>query len=58
MAKKDDDNNSNIRFGALKKIAQLISSNSDEIYKSTYYSDPENKRQLNDLRFVYKKYAR
>lgn len=50
MAKKDDDNNSNIRFGALKKIAQLISSNSDEIYKSTYYSDPENKRQLNDLK--------
>ena len=51
MAKnKDDDNKSNIRFNALKKIAGLIQSNSDEIYKSTYYTDPENKRQLNDLK--------
>ena len=48
--KKDDDNKSNIRFNALKKIAGLIQSNSDEIYKSTYYTDPENKRQLNDLK--------
>ena len=48
--KKDDGNKSNIRFNALKKIAGLIQSNSDEIYKSTYYTDPENKRQLNDLK--------
>ena len=48
--KKDDDNKSNIRFNALKKIAGLIQSNSDEIYKSTYYTDPENKKQLNDLK--------
>ena len=48
--KKDDDNKSNIRFNALKKIAGLIQSNSDEIYKSTYYTDPENKRQLNNLK--------
>ena len=51
MAKnKDDDNRSNIRFNALKKIAGLIQSNADDIYKSTYYTDPENKRQLNDLK--------
>lgn len=49
MAKKQDDK-SNIRFGALKKIAGLIQSGSDEIYKSTYYSDPENKKQLNSLK--------
>lgn len=47
---KKDDDKSNIRFGALKKIAGLIQSNSDEIYKSTYYTDPENKKQLNDLK--------
>lgn len=51
MAKnKDDDNRSNIRFNALKKIAGLIQSNTDDIYKSTYYTDPENKRQLDDLK--------
>ena len=51
MAKnKDDDNRSNIRFNALKKIAGLIQSNADDIYKSTYYTDPENKRQLDDLK--------
>lgn len=50
MANKKDDDRSNIRFGALKKIAGLIQSNNDEIYKSTYYSDPENKKQLQDLK--------
>ena len=51
MAKnKDDNTKSNIRFNALKKIAGLIQSNTDDIYKSTYYTDPENKRQLNDLK--------
>ena len=51
MAKnKDDDNRSNIRFNALKKIAGLIQSNTDDIYKSTYYTDPENKRQLDNLK--------
>ena len=48
--KKDDDNKSNIRFNALKKIAGLIQSNTDDIYKSTYYTDPENKRQLDNLK--------
>ena len=51
MAKnKDDDKRPNIRFNALKKIAGLIQSNADDIYKSTYYTDPENKRQLDDLK--------
>ena len=50
MAKKNDNNNSNIRFGTLKKIANLIQSGNDDIYKSTYYSDPDNKKQLNDLK--------
>ena len=47
---KDDDNRSNIRFNALKKIAGLIQSNADDIYKSTYYTDTENKRQLDNLK--------
>ena len=51
MAKnKDDNNKSNIKFNALKKIAGLIQSNTDDIYKSTYYTDPENKRQLDNLK--------
>ena len=50
MAKKDKDDKSQIRFGTLKKIANLIQTGSDDIYKSTYYSDPENKKQLNDLK--------
>lgn len=50
MAKKNDNNNSNIRFGTLKKIANLIQSGSDDIYKSTYYSDPDNKKQLDNLK--------
>ena len=50
MAKKDKDDKSQIRFGTLKKIANLIQAGSDDIYKSTYYSDPENKKQLNDLK--------
>jgi len=47
---KDDNTKSNIRFNALKKIAGLIQSNTDDIYKSTYYTDPENKRQLDNLK--------
>ena len=51
MAKnKDNNTKSNIRFNALKKIAGLIQSNTDDIYKSTYYTDPENKRQLDNLK--------
>ena len=50
MAKKNNKDNSNIRFGTLKKIANLIQSGNDDIYKSTYYSDPDNKKQLNDLK--------
>lgn len=50
MAKKNDKDNSNIRFGTLKKIANLIQSGNDDIYKSTYYSDPDNKKQLDNLK--------
>ena len=49
MAKKKDDNNS-IKFGALKKIANLMQTNSDSLYKNTYFSDPSNKQQLQDLK--------
>ena len=38
MAKKDD-NKPNINFNALKKIAGLVQRNSDDIYRSIYYSD-------------------
>ena len=48
MAKKD--NKSNIRFGALKRIANLMQSNTDNLYKNTYFSDPSNKQQLIDLK--------
>ena len=49
MAKKDKDE-SNIRFGALKKIAGLLQNNTDDLYKSTYYSNPDNKKQLMDIK--------
>ena len=48
MAKKD--NKPNIRFGALKRIANLMQSNTDNLYKNTYFSDPSNKQQLIDLK--------
>ena len=49
MAKKDD-NKPNINFNALKKIAGLVQRNSDDIYRSTYYSDPLDRRTLDDIK--------
>lgn len=45
-----NDNKSNIRFGPLKKLASSIQNMTDSIYKTTYYSDPDNKKQLMDLK--------
>lgn len=49
MAKKDDEK-SNFKLGPLKRLAGLLQNNSDELYKSTYYSDPSNNKMLKDLK--------
>ena len=46
----NDDKNQQPRIGILKRMAGLIQSNSDELYRSTYYSDPSNKQQLSAIK--------
>lgn len=38
------------RMGPIKRLANLIQGNSDDLYRSTYYSDPSNKQQLQALK--------
>lgn len=45
-----NDSKNGIPFGSLKKIAASIQKNSDELYRSTYYSDRTNKRQLDSIK--------
>lgn len=47
MAKKDD---KPYKISALKKLAERIQGNSEELYKSTYYSDISNKHQLQNIK--------
>lgn len=47
---KDNETNQQPRMGAMKRIAQLIQGNTDDLYKNTYYSDPDNKQQLQALK--------
>ena len=39
-----------IRLGPIRRLANLIQGNNDALYKSTYYSDPTNKQQLQALK--------
>ena len=38
------------RIGALRKLANLIQGNSDDLYRTTYYADPSNKQQLRAIK--------
>lgn len=38
------------RIGLLRKFANIIQNNSDDLYKSAYYSDPSNKQQLQNIK--------
>ena len=38
------------RIGSLRKLAALIQGNSDDLYRSTYYADPDNKQQLRAIK--------
>ena len=38
------------RIGTLRKLANLIQGNSDELYRSTYYADPSNRQQLRAIK--------
>lgn len=44
------DQKQSVRTGPLKRLAGLIQGNTDDLYKSTYYSDPTNKQQLQILK--------
>jgi len=39
-----------IRLGPIKRLANLIQGNNDALYKTTYYSDPTNRQQLQALK--------
>ena len=39
-----------IRVGIIRRMAERIQANSDELYKTTYYSDPKNKQQLQAIK--------
>lgn len=45
-----DKRNKPIKFNALKKLADKIQNNTDDIYRSTYYSDNTNKVQLQNIK--------
>lgn len=49
-SKKKKNEEGKIKFNALRKIASRIQSNNDSIYRSTYYSDPDNKQMLQTLK--------
>lgn len=48
--KSKSEKDSTIKMGPLKKIASMIQRNNDVLYKSTYYSDPANERELETLK--------
>ena len=48
MANKNDNNQPNMNI--FKKLAGYIQGNIDNLYTSTYYSDPSNKRQLDNIK--------
>lgn len=45
-----NNNETNINYGLLKKIAGRIQSGNDALYRTTYYADPQNKKELNQLK--------
>ena len=45
-----DNDNNQINYGPLKRIANLIQTNTDDLYRSTFFSDPNNKKELQYLK--------
>ena len=45
-----DNNQQASRMGPIRRLANLIQGNTDDLYRSTYYSDPSNKQQLQALK--------
>ena len=44
------DDEKQVRLGPIRRLANLIQGNNDALYKSTYYSDPTNRQQLQALK--------
>jgi hypothetical protein len=45
-----DKDNKPARLGSLKRITDAIQGNLDDIYRSTYFSDPDNSKQLSAIK--------
>lgn len=48
--KKIKDSNKPANFSTIKKIAGALQANIDDLYRSTYFSDPEDKQQLQGIK--------
>lgn len=48
--KKIKDSNKPVNFSTIKKIAGALQANIDDLYRSTYFSDPEDKQQLQGIK--------
>ena len=48
--KKTKDSNKLANFSTIKKIAGALQANIDDLYRSTYFSDPEDKQQLQGIK--------
>ena len=48
--KKTKDSNKLANFSTIRKIAGALQANIDDLYRSTYFSDPEDKQQLQGIK--------
>lgn len=48
MAKKDEQQP--VRYGIIRRMAERIQANADDLYRSSHYADPSNKRQLQSIK--------
>ena len=39
-----------VRYGVIKRMAERIQANSDDLYRSSHYADPSNKKQLQAIK--------
>ena len=39
-----------VRYGIIRKMAERIQANSDDLYRSSHYADPSNKKQLQSIK--------
>ena len=39
-----------VRYGVIKRMAERIQANSDDLYRSSHYADPSNKKQLQSIK--------